>query len=97
MLHIHTLVVGPLETNCYILWDEGSDHCLIVDPGYEPERILTSVKTLGKTVRAILLTHGHFDHVGGVRQIFAETDCDIYLLCATPTAIRRGMSFSWQV
>ena len=93
MLHIHTLVVGPLETNCYILWDEGSDHCLIVDPGYEPERILTSVKTLGKTVRAILLTHGHFDHVGGVRQIFAETDCDIYLCpadCKMPESMTAG-------
>lgn len=93
MLNIHTLAVGPLETNCYIIWGDGSNDCLIIDPGYEPERILSSVKVLGKTVRAILLTHGHFDHVGGVRTIFGETDCDIYLCpedCKMPETMTAG-------
>ena len=78
-MEIKTLSLGAYETNCYIIWAEGSSQCLVIDPGYEPERVLEAVKALGKTVAAILLTHGHFDHVGGVRGIFAETDCDIYL------------------
>ncbi len=93
MLNIHTLVVGPLETNCYIIWGDGSNDCLIIDPGYEPERVGNTVKELGKTISAILLTHGHFDHVGGVRQIFAETDCDIYLCpadCQMPEQMTAG-------
>lgn len=79
MVQIHTLVVGPLETNCYIVSHSQSDRCLVIDPGYEPEKIRKETERLGKTISAILLTHGHFDHTGGVRELFGETDCDIYL------------------
>ena len=74
-----TMTVGPLQTNCYMAWGEDSDNCIVVDPGYEPERVLAQAKEQGKTIEAILLTHGHFDHVGGVRTIAAETDCAVYL------------------
>ncbi|MBQ8909431.1 MAG: MBL fold metallo-hydrolase [Oscillospiraceae bacterium] len=93
MLHIHTLTVGPLETNCYILYADNCRECLIIDPGYEPDRVLDAVKELGKTISAILLTHGHFDHVGGVREIFSQTDCDIYLCpadCQMPETMTAG-------
>ena len=93
MLNMQRMVVGPLETNCYIIWDEDSRQCLVIDPGYEPEQILHTVNSLGKTVAAILLTHGHFDHVGGVREIFAQTDCDIYLCsadCVMPEQMTAG-------
>ena len=93
MPNIQTLVLGPLETNCYILWGENSEECLVIDPGYEPEQVLSAVNALGKTVAAILLTHGHFDHVGGVREIFAQTDCDIYLCpadCVMPEQMTAG-------
>ena len=92
-MNMQTLVLGAYETNCYILWDDSSDRCIVIDPGYEPERVLSAVKDLGKTVQAILLTHGHFDHVGGVREIFAQTDCDIYLCpadCAMPENMTAG-------
>ncbi len=93
MRNIHTLIVGPLETNCYILYTDDRSECLVIDPGYEPETVLDTVKTLGKTVAAILLTHGHFDHVGGVREIFSQTDCDIYLCpadCQMPETMTAG-------
>ena len=48
---------------------------------------------MGKTISAILLTHGHFDHVGGVREIFSQTDCDIYLCpadCQMPETMTAG-------
>ena len=79
MLNIHTLTLGAYQTNCYIIWAEGSDACAIIDPGYEPDTILTQAGKLGKKVSAILLTHGHFDHVGAVRDIAAETGCKVYL------------------
>lgn len=93
MPNIKTLVLGAYETNCYILWGEDSKECVVIDPGYEPEKVLSAVNSLGKTVAAILLTHGHFDHVGGVREIFAQTDCDIYLCpadCSMPEQMTAG-------
>ena len=81
MLKIHTLTLGSYQTNTYIIHDKASQTCCIIDPGYHPEVILRKTEELGLTVEAILLTHCHFDHVGGVKQIAAETDCDVYL-CA---------------
>ena len=92
-MRLQTLVLGAYETNCYIIWDDDSQECLVIDPGYEPERVLSAVKALDKTVSAILLTHGHFDHVGGVSHIFSEMDCDIYLCpedCAMPEQMTAG-------
>ena len=72
MLQQFTMPLGAYQTNCYIIWAEGSDSCAVIDPGYEPDTILTRAGLLGKKVEAILLTHGHFDHVGAVREIAAR-------------------------
>ena len=79
MLQQLTLTLGAYQTNCYVIWNEGSDTCAIIDPGYDPDTILTRVGLLGKRVEAILLTHGHFDHVGGVKTIADTTGCKVYL------------------
>ncbi len=79
MLQIHTLPLGDYQTNCYILHQEGNRDCLVIDPGYEPEIILSYLSEKGLTLQAILLTHGHFDHVGAVRELAAQTDCRVYL------------------
>ena len=78
-MNILTLPLGSYQTNCYIAWGENADGCIVIDPGYEPETVLAEVTALGKSVVGILLTHGHFDHVGGVRWLAAETDCPVYL------------------
>ena len=70
--------VGSYQTNCYMVYGE-TDKCVLVDPGYQPEEILEQVHIKGKTVEAILLTHGHFDHVGGVKKIAQETGCRVYI------------------
>ena len=77
MIHITTLPLGAYQTNCYIVWNENSQQCLVIDPGYESDEILSL--TQGKQVSAILLTHGHFDHVGGVGQLACETGCRVYI------------------
>ena len=78
-MQMKTMPLGAYQTNCYLVWNEESDRCLVIDPGYEPERVLSEAKRLGKTIEAVLLTHGHFDHVGAVRTLAAETDCQVYL------------------
>lgn len=77
-----TMALGAYQTNCYMIWAEKSDTCVVIDPGYEPETILAQAAKQGKTIEAVLLTHGHFDHVGAVRILAAETDCDVYLCAA---------------
>ena len=79
MLTLHTLPLGAYQTNCYILHQEDSSSCVVIDPGYTPEVILDFLAGKGLTLEAILLTHGHFDHVGAVRDLAAETGCRVYL------------------
>ncbi len=77
-MEYRTLPLGAYQTNCYLAWGEGSG-CVVIDPGYEPDVILEAAQSLGRTVDAILLTHGHFDHVGAVRELVAQTGCRVYL------------------
>ena len=77
MLNIHTLVLGMYQVNCYVVHKQDSDRCVVIDPGYEPEKISAFLEKNGLQLEAILLTHGHFDHVGGVKAL-AE-DCKVYL------------------
>lgn len=69
---------GPLPTNCYILTDEPSGISAVVDPGFESEELDAAVRAAG-SVSAVLLTHGHFDHISGVRRIQDQTGAKIYL------------------
>lgn len=79
MVTIHTLVLGAYQTNCYIVHDDSSKSCAVIDPGYEPEKILATLEALGLTVDAVLLTHGHFDHVGAVEALVSRTGCKLWM------------------
>ncbi|MCI7019404.1 MAG: MBL fold metallo-hydrolase [Clostridiales bacterium] len=99
MLQVHALTLGAYQVNCYIIHDEKSTSCCVIDPGYEADTILDKLSELGLTLEAILLTHGHFDHVGAVRDIAADTDCQVYLcaddLCL-PTNLTAGKLYYTQ-
>lgn len=60
---IKQLPVGPIQTNCYLAGCEETQEGIVIDPGDEAERILAEVETLGLTVKYILNTHAHFDHI----------------------------------
>ena len=79
MLKIYTLPLGDYQTNTYIIHDDASASCAIIDPGYKAGTILAQVKKLGLTVDAVLLTHGHFDHVGAVEEIVEATGCKLWM------------------
>ena len=70
-MKILNLVVGPLKTNCYILYED--DKCLIIDPGDEEDIIIKKIKKLKVVPIGILLTHNHFDHT-----MYAESLSNLY-------------------
>ena len=67
-MDIHELVVGPLKTNCYIVTSD-MNHAVIIDPGFDAEKIAAKVRELGAKPKFMLLTHGHFDHIGAVNAL----------------------------
>lgn len=73
-MKIDTLTVGPVQTNCYIVYNEGSDRAVVIDPGDEGGRIRDALD--GKQPAAVLLTHGHFDHTGALMDF---ADVPIYI------------------
>ena len=91
MLAIHPLVLGAYQTNCYIIHDQHSAGCCVIDPGYDPDTILGTLEAQGLTLEAILLTHGHFDHVGAVRELAADTGCQVYV-CAEDLALPQQLT-----
>ena len=76
-MRIRTLTLGEFQTNCYLVSDDNGVTA-VIDPGYEPEKIRSVLENNHLTLGAILLTHGHFDHVGGVKAL-AKTGCPVYL------------------
>lgn len=73
-MKIDTLVLGPIQTNCYIVYNEGSGQAVVIDPAAEAEKIRQVLD--GKAVAAVLLTHGHFDHTGA---LYAFEGTPIYM------------------
>ena len=74
---LKTLVVGPVATNCYIVGSESSKRGMIIDPGAEARRILSTVNDLGLTIPLIVVTHLHFDHVGALAPVKEKTGAKI--------------------
>ena len=64
-LQVEQLVVGPLLSNCYIVWDEGKKEGVVIDPGDDADNIAKVIDRLGVKIKYSLATHGHFDHVAG--------------------------------
>ena len=76
---IKTIPVGQLETNCYVVTNEQTLECVVIDPGDESNTILDYLESNHLRCRAIMLTHGHFDHVGAVDAVAEETGATVYM------------------
>jgi len=100
-LRVYVMEVGPLAENAYIVEHVGSRKAAVVDPGDEGEEILSRIAERGITLDKILLTHGHFDHVGAVRTLRERTGARIHVHAEEVermrTADRQGGMFGLSV
>jgi hydroxyacylglutathione hydrolase len=76
-MQIHTLSLGPMGTNCYIV--EAKNDCLIIDPGGDSVKLIEWIKQKELRPQAILLTHAHFDHIGAVDDVRDVYHIPVYL------------------
>lgn len=77
-LQIRHYMVGPVQTNCYFAVNTESGEALVIDPGAEPGMLAEKLRKLKADPKAILLTHGHFDHADGARALAEEFGIKIY-------------------
>lgn len=74
-----TIPVGQIDTNCYLIGDEKEKVCAVADPGGSPERVLAMIEKSGLEPKMILLTHGHWDHVGAIPALLEKwPDLPVY-------------------
>lgn len=74
-----TIVVGPLGSNCFIVGCEERREGVVIDPGAEAGRILNRIGAHGLTIRLVINTHGHFDHIGGNREVLEATGAKLLI------------------
>jgi glyoxylase-like metal-dependent hydrolase (beta-lactamase superfamily II) len=76
---IKRLIVGPLQTNTYIIGDSATKQGIVIDPGDEPDRILEVIEDNGLKINEIICTHAHFDHIGAAGDIKKQTGARILI------------------
>lgn len=87
-LTYETLTIGPMGNNIYFLVDEDTKDCVVIDPGFLPKTQLDFINEKGWKLRQIWVTHGHFDHIAGVKSLSEAVDPPV------PIAMH-PVSFEW--
>ena len=77
-MKVEKFVIGMIQTNCYLVQNEESKECFLVDPAICPEELVGHIKSEGLKLKAILLTHGHFDHIMGLDGFLKEFPVPVY-------------------
>lgn len=104
-MFIRGYTVGPVQTNCFILGDEATKQAAVIDPGERGAALAQKLEEVGYEPVMILLTHGHFDHIGGVQQLLdawhrkaPEAEIPVYIHEAdypdAPASFMRGITLA---
>ena len=77
MLSVKSATFGPIENNCYLITDEKTNKSALVDCTEDSDKMMNFIE--GANLEYILLTHGHFDHIGAVADLVDRTGCEVYI------------------
>lgn len=83
-----SLAVGELDTNCYLFYDEAGRQCLVIDPGDEAERIAARIDAERLLPQAVVLTHGHPDHMGAAAALMSRYRVPLWMHAADDAGMR---------
>lgn len=94
---IYTYTLGIVQTNCYLIGDSETGECIMIDPVDEPETLLKAIADHGWTLKLVLATHGHFDHILASKAVIEATGVPFYIhhadLPFVETLSERGLRF----
>ncbi len=94
-LAVDRYALGPLQTNCYVVrLDRGAAECAIVDPGADAANLRLELARLGTSCAGILVTHGHFDHVGAVADLAEGTGAEVWMPAGERERLERFPEFA---
>jgi hydroxyacylglutathione hydrolase len=86
---LETLVLGPMAVNCYLVGDGSSDEGIIIDPGDEPDVIEKAIQKNKLNIKYIVVTHGHIDHIGALREIKGSTGAEVCIYKSGEASLSR--------
>lgn len=78
-MKVEKFVTGIISTNCYLVINEDTKQAVVIDPAACPSYLMSHIKSEGLKIEAILLTHGHFDHIMGIDGFLSEFDVPVYV------------------
>jgi len=86
-MKIRTLIVGPIETNCYIVYCPRTKEGVVIDPGDEGEKIVDAINNLGIKIKYVINTHGHHDHIKANKDVKQATGAEILIHASDATML----------
>lgn len=91
--------VGPFASNCYLVGDEPTREGLVIDPGAEPETVIEGIQASKLTIKTVVLTHGHIDHISALAEVKKATGAKVAIHAEDAPLLGRqprSLSFGFQ-
>jgi hydroxyacylglutathione hydrolase len=94
-MKIETFVLGNIRSNCYVIYED--NRCFVIDPGFDDDNLHHFIDAHQLLVEAIYITHGHYDHVGGVNLLKKKHQCMVYAPKADAMFLELGDYNKWGI
>src|SRR4051812_17712366 len=96
-IRVERTAVGRHQANAYLVYRESGEDAILIDPGAEASRLMASAQNAGVHIAAILLTHGHWDHVGAAKEIGEHAAAPVYLHSADTPLLKASPLYAFRI